>query len=102
MTGLDATDLAMAFVAVKYYLRGHALVQRTPDPAAYQLAHHIETILSVDGHESVGVQPQWLTVKQAAHATGRSERHTRRIAAKVGIKVGRQWFIDPDALENNG
>ena len=92
----------MAFVAVKYYLRGHALVQRTPNLAAYRLAHHLEQIMSVDGHESVAVQPQWLTVRQAAKRTGRSERHTRRLAAKVGHKVGRQWFIDPDALENNG
>ncbi len=100
---LDRTDLAMAFVAVKYYMRGHTLERRTPDLAAYRLAHHLEQLLvSVDGHDSVGVQPHWITVKQLAHRTGRSERHARRIAQQVGVKVGRQWLVDPDAVENDG
>lgn len=90
MTGLDGTDIEMALVAVRYYLRGLALVQRTPDVAAFRLAHHLELLMSVDGHDSVVRQQEWLTVNQAAQRTGKSERHTRRIAAKVGRKVGRQ------------
>lgn len=99
---LDRTDLAMAFVAVKYYMRGHTLERRTPDLAAYRLAHHLEQLLSVDGHDSVVVQPHWITVKQLADRTGKSERHARRIAQRVGVKVGRQWLVDPDAVESNG
>lgn len=98
VVNLDRTDLAMAFVAVKYYMRGHTLERRTPDLAAYRLAHHLEQMLSVDGHDSAGVQDNWLTVKQTAQRTGRSERHTRRLAQRIGRKVGRQWLIPADAL----
>ncbi len=103
MTGpLDRTDLRMAFVALKYYLRGHTLARKTPELAAYRLAHRLEQIMSADGHDSVGVQPHWLTVKQAAKRTGYSERHMCRIAGRIGHWSGRQWFIDPDALPERG
>ena len=101
-TPLDRTDLRMAIVAVKYYLRGHTLVQKTPDLAAYRLAHHLEQLLSADGHDSVGVQPEWLTVQQAAKRTGYSDRHMRRIAKRIGQKIGRQYLISADALPEKG
>lgn len=96
---LDSTDLRMALVAVKYYLRAHQLAQRTPDLAAFRLAHHLEdTIMSVDGHDPVGAQQHLLTVKQLAEHTGVSERHARRIASRVGRKIGRQWLTPVDAV----
>lgn len=97
---LDRIDLQMALTAVQYYLRGHRLRQLTPELPAFRLAHRLEEILavSVDGHESVGLQQEWLTVQQAAQRIGKSERTARRIANEVGRKVGRQWLIPADAL----
>lgn len=99
---LDSADLRMAFVAAKFYLDGHTVKHKTPDLAVYRLLHRLEQLLlSVDGHDSVGLQPDWWTVKQLAKHTGRSERQARRTAQRVGIKVGRQWLVDPDAVESN-
>ncbi len=89
----------MALVAVKYYLRAHMLAQRTPDLAAYRLAHNLEdTIMSANGRDHVGAQQELLTVKQIAEHTGVSERHARRIATRLGRKIGRQWLTPADAV----
>jgi hypothetical protein len=40
----------------------------------------------------------WIGVKAAAFAIGRSQRQTYRIVEKIGVRVGRQWFVDPNLL----
>jgi hypothetical protein len=96
---LDSTDLRMALVTVRYYLRAHELIHRPPPPAALRLADHLTSAMSANGQECVGTQPDWLTTRQAAHRLHRTERHARRIAQRVGTKIGSRWLIPADALE---
>ena len=95
---LDATDRAMARVALSYYVRAHQLAKRPIPPAAVRLAAHLEQGMADDGHTSVVPQPQWLSTAEAAARLGQSERTVRRIAQRCGRKIGRTWFIPADAL----
>ncbi len=95
---LDRTDLHMARVAVAWYVRAHHLHRRPVPPAAYRLADRLDDTLAADGHQPVVPQPHWLTTAQAATRLGCSTRQARRIAEKVGRRIGRQWLIPDDAL----
>lgn len=95
---LDRTDLHMARVAVAWYVRAHHLHRRPVPAAAYRLTDHLEEALSADGPDPVAPQPHWLTTAQAATRLGCSTRHARRIAQKVGRRIGRQWLIPADAV----
>ena len=99
---LDRADIQMALVCARYYMRAHQLRQRTPDLAAFRLADRLERLLmAASGRNLVGAQEHLLTVQQVSQATGLSERQSRRIAARVGRKIGRQWFVPADALEED-
>jgi len=95
---LDATDLKTARAAVAYYMRGHQLVHRPIPPAALRLAAHLEDAISLNGTEVVVPHTELLTTTQTAARLKCSERNARNIAHRVGRKIGRQWFIDADAI----
>lgn len=97
VAALDATDLEMAFVAVKYYLRDHELRRKTPNLAAYRLAHRLEEILAA-GTDPTPAPQQWLTTRDITEHLGCPERTARRIATKHGTKVGRQWLTPADSI----
>jgi hypothetical protein len=88
----------VALAAVSYYRRAHILGKRPIPPAADSLADHLEQALSVSGQEPVAAQPDWLSTRQAARLLGCSDRTARRIAVRVGRRVGRDWLIPADAL----
>lgn len=98
MTGLDRTDLAMARVAIAWYIRAHHINNRAVPAAAWRLSDHLDAMASASGPKPVVPHPHWVTTAQAAERLGCSTRHARRIARKIGERVGRQWLIDPDAL----
>lgn len=98
MTQLDRIDLQTARAAVNYYMRGHQLVHRPIPPAAVRLAAHLERAMSANGPGVVVPQPHWITTTEVATRLGCTQRHARRIAQRIGHRVGRQWLIDPDAL----
>lgn len=97
---LDSADLRMAFVAARFYVDRHTVERRTPNLAVFKLLHNLEQLLAVSefGQEPVGVQQEWVTVKQAAERTGYSERRMRRHAQRIGRKFGWIWLIPADAL----
>jgi excisionase family DNA binding protein len=94
---LDDTDIRMALVAASYYRRAHILCKRPVPAAADRLINHL-THLAANGQDSVAAQPHWLTTRQAAELLGCSDRTARRIAARVGRRVGREWLIPVDAI----
>jgi hypothetical protein len=85
-------------VALEYYRRAHLLSKRPIPPAADRLAEHLERALSAGGQEPVAAQPDWLSTRQAAGRLRCSDRTARRIAERLGRKVGREWLIPADAL----
>jgi hypothetical protein len=96
--GLDATDLRMARVALNYYVPAWRLCKRPVPPAATLLAEHLDALMAASGPESQVPQEQWITTAEAAHRTGYSERHIRRLAPRIGRRIGRVWAIRADAL----
>ena len=104
---LDSTDLRMAAVAVEYYKRAHILSRRPVPEAAYRLSDHLSQALAVNGQGTVAPQPDWLSTGQVAERLGVSPRTARRVASRVGCRVGRTWLVPTDALpsaseEDNG
>lgn len=97
---LDRTDLRMALIALNYYIRALQLVHRPVPPAAHRLADHLTTAMAVNGQESQRVTTDWITTDEAAKRIGCSQRHARRLAARIGTRTGRQWLIPADALED--
>ncbi|MGO9098864.1 MAG: helix-turn-helix domain-containing protein [Mycobacterium sp.] len=92
-------DLKMAIVAVAYYRRAHILSKRPVPPSADRLADHLQqTLLSANGQEMPAAQTHWLSTRQAARLLGCSDRTARRIAARVGRRIGRDWLIPADAI----
>jgi hypothetical protein len=99
MMTLDRADLRMALAAVSYYRRAHILAKRPVPTAADALAEHLEqALMSASGQDDVAAQPEWLSTGQVARLLGCSERTARRIAARIGSRVGRDWVISADAL----
>jgi len=95
---LDRVDINMARVAVAWYIRAHHLHKRPVPAAAYRLADHLEDAVSANGPECVVPEPDWMTTGEVAARLKCSTRHARRIAERIGKRVGRQWLIPPDAL----
>lgn len=100
MNSLDQTDLRMAWVTANYYRRAHILAKRPVPAAADRLADHLQAALTVsaNGQGSVVAQPDWVSTGEAARQLGCSERTARRLAARVGRRVGRERMIPVDAL----
>jgi AraC-like DNA-binding protein len=94
---LDDIDVRMALVAASYYRRAHILCKRPVPAAADRLINHL-THLAVNGQANGVAQPHWLSTKQVAQRLGCSDRTARRIAARVGRRIGRQWVVPADAL----
>jgi hypothetical protein len=95
---LDDTDVRMALVAANYYRRAHILSKRPIPAAADRLVDHLQQTLSANGQETAAAQTHWLSTRQAARLLGCSDRTARRIAARIGRRVGREWLIPADAL----
>ncbi len=95
---LDRPDLRMALVAASWYRRAHILAKRPVPAAADRLAQHLEQALAANGQADRASPPQWLTTKQVAQQLGVSDRTARRIATRIGHRVGRAWLIPADAL----
>jgi hypothetical protein len=95
---LDRADLKMALVAVSWYRRAFVLAKRPVPAAADRLAEHLQQALAVNGQEIVAAQPHLISTRQAAELLGCSDRTARRIAARVGRRVGREWLIPVDAI----
>ncbi len=99
MTGpLDELDLKTALVVVSYFRRAHQLSKREVPPAADRLAERLQVLMSSVGHEPVVVQPDWLTTAEVAARLNISQRHARRIAARIGYRIGHQLVVPADAL----
>jgi hypothetical protein len=75
-----------------------------PPRADYgQLIEALSSALAATGHQPVTDRPereQWVSTKQAARQLGCSERQARRVAARLGERVGGRWLIPAAALEN--
>lgn len=95
---LDKTDLRMALVAVSYYRHAYILAKRPVPAAADRLVGRLETALAASGQEPVAVQPHWLSTRQLADRLRCSDRTARRIAARHGHRLGRDWLIPADAV----
>lgn len=101
---LDSTDLRMAVVAVEYYKRAHILSKRPVPEAARRLSDHLSQALTESltmascGHPRQGEGEQLLSTKQVAQRLHCSDRHARRLAARIGRRVGRDWLVAGDAL----
>jgi hypothetical protein len=88
--------------AVQLAARRRGLDGLPPSADYGQLAEALNCALAADGREPVADQPepaQWVSTRQAAHKLGCSERQARRVAARVGHRVGGRWVIPADALE---
>ena len=90
---MDSTDLKLAVVAVRYYLRAHDLIHKPAPPAALRLLDHLTSAMSASGPEDVVPQPHWITTAELAARLGCSQRHARRLAARIGTRVGNRWLI---------
>jgi hypothetical protein len=90
--------LRAALQAVQLAARRRGLDGLPPSADYGQLAEALRSALAADGREPVAEQPDWVSTRQAARKLGCSERNARRIAARVGHRVGRQWLIPADAL----
>lgn len=98
---LDRPDLRMALVATSWYRRAHILAKRPVPPAADRLAQHLEQALgalATNGQADGAAQPHWLTTRQVAQQLGCSDRTARRIATRIGHRIGRDWLIPADAV----
>ncbi len=99
LTGpLDELDLKTALAVVSYFRRAHQLSKRPVPPAADRLADHLQVLMSSVGHEPVVAQPNWLTTAEVAARLNISQRHARRIAARIGKRIGHQLVVPADAL----
>jgi hypothetical protein len=96
LTG-DWLQTALTAVLVAARQRG---LNGVPASADYgQLAQALSSALSVDGREPVAAQPEsWVSTREASRLLGCSERNARRIASRVGHRVGGRWVIPVDAL----
>ncbi len=94
---LDRTDLRMARVAIAWYIRQHHLHKRPVPAAAWRLSDHLDD-MSESGPEEVAPQPHWLTTREVAERMNCTTRHARRVATRIGKRVGHQWLIPDDAL----
>jgi len=90
---VDSTDLKMAVVAVRYYLRAHELIHKPAPPAALRLLDHLTCQMAASGPEPPVPQPHWITTAELAATLGCSKRHARRLAARTGSKIGNRWLI---------
>jgi hypothetical protein len=98
---LDPIDLKTALSVVGYYRRAHELSKRPVPPAADRLAANLEALdalMSSVGHEPVVAQPHWLTTAEVAARLNISQRHARRIAVRIGQRIGHQLVVPADAL----
>ena len=95
---LDPIDLQTARSVVGYYRRAHELSKRPVPPAADRLAANLEALMSSVGHEPVVAQPHWLTTAEVAARLNISQRHARRIAVRIGQRIGHQLVVPADAL----
>lgn len=95
---LDRADIRTAMAAVKFWKRVHEFSNVAVPPAADRLLERLEALMAANGQESVVSEQQWLTTDQIAERMQCSERTARRIAARVGKRIGRQWLAPPDAL----
>jgi hypothetical protein len=101
---LDRADLKMALVAVSWYRRAFVLAKRPIPRAADRLADHLHQALTElaetasRGHVLEGAPQEWVSTREAAQQLGCTQRHARRIAARLGHRVGRDWVIPTDAL----
>lgn len=55
-----------------------------------------------DVREPQPAHHEWMTVTDAAHTLGLSERQVRRLAPRLGgRKTGRQWLLDTQAVREH-
>ncbi len=87
----NAAEASPAYAALAEAL--HAAMAANGHPAKA-----LNSALSADGREPVAQQPNWVSTREAARRLGCSERNARRIAERVGWKVGRDWQVPADAL----
>jgi hypothetical protein len=51
------------------------------------------------GHDPASPAAQWISTRDAAQRLRCSNRQARRVAQKIGRKIGAVWVIPADALE---
>ena len=95
---LDRAELQMALVALAYYQRAHLIMGRPIPAEADHLEQRLRTLMSADGPKNDVRLEKLITTGQIAQRLNISQRHARRIATKVGRRVGRQWLTPEDAL----
>jgi hypothetical protein len=54
--------------------------------------------VAASGHPEPAAAQHWLSTRQTAQQLGCSDRTARRIAQKVGHRIGREWLIPAAAL----
>jgi hypothetical protein len=90
---LDHRDLKMALAAVGYFRRAHELSNMPVPPAADRLTERLNSMMSAVGQEDVAPQPNWLSTEELATRMDICPRQARRIAKRIGQKVGGRWWI---------
>jgi hypothetical protein len=88
----------MALVALAYYQSAYVIMGRPIPPEAERLEPRLRALMSANGPESDTSLEKLKTTGQIAQRLNISQRHARRIAEKVGYRVGRQWLTPEDAL----
>ena len=94
---IDRIDLETCRVGL-LWIRRHRELHRQPPSAAIEraLAH---LSVSANGRDDGAPHADWITTAELAARLGCSQRHARRLAARIGARVGRQWLIPPEVLE---
>lgn len=100
---IDRVDLETFRVAL-LWIRRHRELHRQPPSAAIDRAlaalDHLTCALAANGQAPQPDTGNWLTTAEVAERMGCSQRQARRIAADLGTRIGRQWLIPADRLED--
>lgn len=96
---IDRVDLETCRVGLLWIRRHRELHRQPPSAAIDRALDHLTSAMSDDGQKDVAPQQEWITTGEAARRTGYTERTIRRLAPRIGQKVGRVWAIRADALE---
>ena len=94
--------LRAALTAVQLAERRRGLDGLPPMADYGRLRSALSSALAATGHENAAAEPEsveWVSTREAARTLGCSERQARRIAARVGRRVGGRWLIPADALQ---